>query len=89
MGELFYTEWVGYAAGLLTTIAFLPQAIKTWRSRSAHDLSLGMFLMFCTGIILWLTYGLMLRQWPIILPNLFTLLLAGSILFFKIRSLGQ
>lgn len=85
--ESITTEWVGYAAGFLTTVAFLPQAVKTWRSRSAEDLSLGMFLLFCTGIVLWLSYGLLRQQWPIIIPNALTLMLAGSILFYKLRSL--
>lgn len=78
-------EIIGYSAASLTTIAFLPQAIKTWRSKSARDLSLPMFLMFCMGIVLWLAYGLLIGNGPMIVANAFTLLLAGSILFFKLR----
>lgn len=75
---------IGLAAGFCTTIAFLPQVIKTWKSRSAKDLSLGMYTIFCTGVALWLTYGLLISDLPIILTNMATLVLALSILFFKL-----
>jgi len=76
---------LGLAAGSCTTIAFLPQVIKTWKSGSAKDLSLGMFSFFCFGVLLWLIYGIIIRDVPVILANLFTLLLASSLLFFKLR----
>lgn len=79
------TDWVGMAAGALTTVAFVPQALKTWRTRHARDLSLGMFSLFTLGVVFWLAYGILLGSWPIIIANSVTLLLAGSILFFKIR----
>jgi len=60
------TEYLGLLAGLLTTISFLPQAIKTWKTKSAKDLSLQMFLIFCTGVVLWLAYGLLTSNIPII-----------------------
>lgn len=75
---------IGLAAGFCTTIAFLPQAIKTWKSKSAKDLSLGMYSIFCTGVILWLTYGILISDIPIILTNAATLTLAISILYFKL-----
>lgn len=75
---------VGLAAGFCTTIAFLPQAVKTWKSKSAKDLSLGMYLIFCTGVALWLTYGILISDLPIILTNIVTLTLALSILYFKL-----
>lgn len=75
---------IGLAAGFCTTVAFLPQALKTWRSKSAKDLSLGMYLIFCTGVALWLTYGILISDLPIILTNVVTLLLALSILYFKL-----
>lgn len=78
-------DWVGMTAGMLTTIAFVPQALKTWRSRHAKDLSLGMFSLFSLGVVFWLIYGILLGSWPIMIANSITLLLAGSILFFKIR----
>lgn len=75
---------IGLAAGFCTTVAFLPQAVKTWRSKSAKDLSLGMYLIFCTGVALWLTYGILISDLPIILTNVVTLVLALSILYFKL-----
>ncbi len=80
-----YITAIGLVAASLTTIAFLPQAIKTWRSKSAKDLSLGMFGIFTTGVLLWLIYGLLVNDLPIILANTFTLLLSSFILFFKIK----
>lgn len=75
---------IGLAAGFCTTAAFLPQAVKTWKTKSAKDLSLGMYSIFCTGVILWLTYGILIQDLPIILTNIVTLLLALSILYFKL-----
>lgn len=76
---------LGLAAGSLTTAAFLPQVIKTWKTRSAKDLSLGMFLLFCLGVVLWLAYGIIQRDVPVIVANLLTLILASALLFFKLR----
>lgn len=76
---------IGLLAGTLTTISFLPQAIKTWRSKSAKDLSLSMFLTFCLGVFLWFIYGIFISDLPVILTNFLTLILAGSILFFKVK----
>ncbi len=78
-------QLLGLAAGMLTTIAFLPQVIKTWKSRSAKDLSLGMFSLFCAGVVLWLTYGILVRDIPVIAANFMTLMLASTLLFFKLR----
>lgn len=75
---------IGLAAGFCTTIAFLPQAMKTWKTKSAKDLSLGMYTIFCTGIILWLTYGIIIEDLPIILTNVASITLAASILYFKL-----
>ncbi len=78
-------EVVGMVAGLLTTIAFVPQVLKTWRTRSARDFSLPMLLLFTVGIALWLAYGLLLGQVPIILPNVVTLVLTAYILAVKLK----
>ncbi|PHV63338.1 SemiSWEET transporter [Cyanobacterium aponinum UTEX 3222] len=81
-------EWItiiGLMAGSLTTISFLPQAIKTWRSKSAKDISLAMFLCFCLGVILWIIYGLFIMDIPVLVTNIVTLILAGTILFFKLK----
>lgn len=78
-------QLLGLAAGSLTTAAFFPQVLKTWKSRSAKDLSLGMFSLFCLGVLLWLVYGVMVRDVPVIAANLLTLMLASTLLFFKLR----
>ena len=76
---------IGFAAAALTTLAFLPQAVKSWRSRSTRDVSLGMILILVIGIVFWLAYGLLRADLPIIAANAVTLLLAGSILVSKLR----
>mgnify|MGYP001604701473 CR=1 FL=1 len=76
---------LGMVAGVLTTVAFLPQVMRTWRTRSTADISLVMFLIYVTGIVLWLIYGLMLSDLPLITSNAVTLLFAGTILGLKLK----
>lgn len=76
---------LGLIAGTLTTLAFVPQVVKTWRTRSTHDISLGMFALFSSGLVLWLIYGFMIGSLPIVVSNIVTLALALTILFFKLR----
>ena len=78
-------ELVGFAAATLTTIAFVPQAIKTYRTRDTRSISLGMYSVFTIGIAFWFCYGLLLGSWPMILSNIVTLGLAGGILLMKLR----
>lgn len=86
MTELpFSPTWIGITAALLTTSAFAPQAIQAWRSRSTRDVSLAMFSLMVSGILLWLIYGLLIGDWPLILSNAVTLVLAGAILVAKLR----
>ena len=80
-----FVTLVGMVAGVLTTVAFLPQVLRTWRTRSTADISLVMFLIYVTGIVLWLIYGLMLNDLPLITSNAVTLVLAGAILALKLR----
>lgn len=75
---------LGLIAGVLTTIAYLPQLIKTWKTKSAHDLSWSMLIVLCTGIILWLVYGFYIQNIPIIAANIVTFLFASMILVLKI-----
>lgn len=82
-------EIIGYCAALLTTIAFLPQAIQSWRTRDLSGISLGMYSLFTVGVGLWLIYGLIIEKWPLILANALTFALALSILLLKLRSSGQ
>jgi len=81
------TNLIGTLAGILTTIAFIPQVIKTWRTRSARDISLFMFLLFSTGVSLWLVYGLILNAMPIVIANGITLALSLSILVLKLKDM--
>ena len=78
-------QLLGLTAGSLTTAAFLPQVIKTWKSKSAKDLSLGMFSLFCLGVFLWLVYGWIVADIPVIAANLVTLILASTLLYFKLH----
>ena len=78
-------DLVGGLAGAFTTIAFIPQVVKTWRSGSAQDISLFMFVLFSTGVLLWLIYGIAIQSVPVIAANSITLLLAVSILILKVR----
>ena len=72
------SDLIGMIAGTLTTIAFVPQVWRVWKTRSTSDISLGMYLVFTTGVIFWLAYGLMLGAWPIIVANAVTLALTGT-----------
>jgi MtN3 and saliva related transmembrane protein len=76
---------LGLAAGTLTTVSFFPQLIKTWKSRSTKDISLGMYVAFCSGILLWLIYGLLIDSVPVIAANAVTLVIACLILFLKLK----
>lgn len=78
-------EWLGYAAAVLTTIAFVPQAVKTIRSRDTSGISLGMYVIFTVGIGFWFAYGVALGSWPMILANITTFALAATILVLKLR----
>ena len=76
---------IGFLAGTLTTFSFVPQVLKTFRSKRCHDLSWGMLPAFTSGVCLWFVYGIFLRSAPIILANLVTLLLLAWLLVMKVR----
>ncbi len=78
-------DWLGTVAGILTTIAFLPQVLKVWRSRSARDISLGMYAIFATGVACWAVYGWILAIWPVIIANVVTLILVAVVIGMKLR----
>ena len=79
------TTAIGFIAATLTTIAFLPQVLKVWKTRSARDISLGMYCLFATGVLLWLVYGLLIVAWPVIIANVITLALALLIIGMKLK----
>ena len=76
---------VGLMAGTLTTIAFVPQLVKTWKLKSAKDVSFGMLSIFGAGVLLWIEYGVLISALPVILANVVTLLLISAILVMKIK----
>ncbi|GAB3354071.1 SemiSWEET family sugar transporter [Lysobacter tyrosinilyticus] len=78
-------EWIGYIAATLTTLSFVPQAVKTIRSRDTRGISLGMYVLFTVGVAFWLVYGISLRSGPMIASNIVTTLLAATVLMMKIR----
>lgn len=82
------TDAIGFLAGALTTIAFVPQALKMYTTKSGKDVSARMLLIFSAGVILWLTYGIMIESLPVILANIVTLILSVAIIVLKIRYSG-
>ncbi|MBI3793776.1 MAG: SemiSWEET transporter [Nitrospinae bacterium] len=83
--EKNYVEVLGFVAGTLTTVAFFPQALKSWRTKSAKDISLAMFPLLVVGIVLWMIYGLLINSFPLIIFNSITLAEAVLILYVKIK----
>ena len=84
MSHLNYIDLFGFSAALLTTIAFLPQLYKTWKTRSADDVSLIMLILFISGLICWIIYGLKIHSIPILIANLVTFIFNFLILILKI-----
>ena len=80
-----YISLVGYAAAICTTGAYIPQVLRVWRTRSTNDISLKMFSVLVTGLSLWLAFGILRNEMPIILANGTTLMLASTILVAKLR----
>jgi MtN3 and saliva related transmembrane protein len=78
-------DYLGFIAAICTTSAFVPQALKVWRQRTTADISSGMYVILIIGLAFWLSYGIVLGDWPIILANGVTLVLACSILIMKWR----
>ena len=85
MNNLNYIDLFGFSAALLTTIAFLPQLYKTWQTKSADDVSLVMLILFITGLVCWIIYGLKIDSIPILVANIITFIFNFSILILKIK----
>ncbi len=83
MQELTSMDFLGLVAGTLTTIAFVPQLLKVWNSKSAKDISYVMFIMFILGIVLWEIYGWGIHSLPVIVFNVITFFLVLAILILK------
>lgn len=78
-------DLIGLLAGAMTTAAFIPQVVKAWRTKHTGDLSLGMYLVFLGGVILWLVYGIYLYSVPIIAANGVTMLLIILLIILKLK----
>jgi MtN3 and saliva related transmembrane protein len=87
--HLALADWLGYLAAALTTFSFVPQAWLTFRTRDVRGISLAMYASFTCGIALWLAYGLLLGQWPVIVANAITLVLAFAILVMKLAAMRR
>jgi MtN3 and saliva related transmembrane protein len=79
------SDLLGYAAATLTTVSFVPQAWRTFRTRDVSGISLRMYSIFTTGIAVWLAYGIVLGELPMILANSLSLVLACAVLVMRIR----
>src|ERR1700682_6480376 len=78
-------HYLGYFAGSLTVLSFLPQVIRTWRTRHTRDLSLGMFALLVTASTLWILYGVIIQSWPVIVTNVGMVVLNGALATAKVR----
>jgi MtN3 and saliva related transmembrane protein len=78
-------ELLGYSAGAITSLTFLPQVIKTWKIKSATDISLMMFLIAAVNEVMWIAYGILLDNWVIILTNSVVLSMSLTMIYFKLR----
>jgi MtN3 and saliva related transmembrane protein len=83
--EGFAIKLLGFAAATCTSLAYAPQFVKVWRTRSTEDISLGMLLVMVLGLVLWLLYGLLSGDAPLVAANTITIVLAGGILLMKLR----
>ena len=77
--------YLGYLAGMLTVGSFLPQVIRVWRTRQTRDLSLSMFALLSTASSLWIIYGAITKDWPVVLTNVGMVALNGAIAAAKVR----
>lgn len=81
------TEFIGFLAAILTTVSFVPQTVQILRTRETGGISLVMYVLFTAGIAAWLAYGIMIASVPVVLANLVTIVLAGTILTLKTRAM--
>ena len=86
MGYAELKTLIGFVAGALTTLAYLPQVMKAWKSKSTRDISSGMFIILSAGLVLWTIYGFLIGSPPVIIANIISLALAVAILVFKIAN---
>ncbi len=80
------SEWLGYLAAFLTTVSFIPQVIQIYKTKNTDAISGLMYIIFCIGVALWLSYGLIIESLPVIVANSITLVLAVYIVFMKFKN---
>jgi MtN3 and saliva related transmembrane protein len=78
-------RYLGYIAGFLTVVSFLPQVVRTWKTRRTNDLSMEMFAIIITASVLWIVYGAITSDWPVILTNSGMIALNGALAVAKVR----
>lgn len=84
-----FTDYIGTIAATLTTLAFIPQAIHSYKTRDLSGISLPMYSIFTAGVAMWLIYGLLKHDWPIIIANAITVCLAGMVMVLKIKACAR
>lgn len=77
---------IGSIAAVCTTLAFVPQVVQSWRTRDLRGISLPMYTIFTVGVLLWLIYGILIQDWPVIIANAITAMLASVVLLLKLKS---
>ena len=85
MVRMDYVTVIGLAAAALTAVAFFPQLMKVWQTKSTGDISLGMFSMFSFAVLLWFVYGILISNPPVIIANFLVFVQAFAILVFKVK----
>ncbi|MFA7074034.1 MAG: SemiSWEET transporter [Endomicrobiaceae bacterium] len=83
--ERIFIEVLGYISAVLTTIAFIPQILKTFKTKSAKDVSMGMFVIFTAGVFLWIIYGLLTNTKPVLIANIIIFCLSLTQIILKIK----
>lgn len=89
MGSMELSDLLGYTAATLTTVSFVPQVWRCFRTRDASGISLRMYVVFTLGIAAWLAYGIVLGEVPMMLANSLTLVLACAVLVMRLRYGGK
>lgn len=84
MDKIDWIQVAGHTGALLSSLTFVPQVYKVWKSRSARDLSLTMMVIVFTSTLIWLIYGFALNLWPVILANSFICVLSIMLIYFKL-----
>lgn len=80
-----YIDLMGYVAGILVVVSLLPQVIKSWKTKSTRDISLSRYIIYVTGLIIWVIYAIIIKNGPVAVMNTVGLILAVSILYLKTK----